>query len=360
MQIFMRQSSVFKRNKLAFFVISQMKLKRYVIVPFVLFVLACGTNSQDPAKNAPVFSLKVERFDSAFFSMDTVRTKQSIANLIKQYPNFAPEFFAKILMLKNVEDTHLIKAYYKTYLPIYKETKTVNALKVALPQLQEAFKRIHFYFPKYALTHNLVFFVGPFESYGNIVTEHALAIGLQMHLGVSSKWYQDEHIQTIYPNYLSRRYTPDYITVSSVQNILNDIDPQIASEQYPTLMAQMIQAGKQQYVINACMPNTPDSIRMGFTNAQFINFKKQESNIWQYILHEKLSYSTNPNDIDAFMQDGVFSSLFGDDIPSNAGKYIGYKIVDTWMHQSAQKNISMEDLLSTPADKIFTAAGYAP
>jgi hypothetical protein len=292
--------------------------------------------------------------------MDTLHTKQALAKLIIQYPNFAPDFFSKILMLKNLEDTQLIKAYYRMYLPVYQEAKKVNAFKIALPELQEAFKRIRFYFPNYALTHNLVFFVGPLESYGNIITEHALAVGLQMHLGANSIWYQDERIQTIYPSYLSRRYKPDNIAVSSVQNILNDIYPQISSEQFPTLIEQMIQAGKQQYIINACLPNTPDSIRMGFTNDQCINLKKQESNIWQYILHEKLSYSTNPNDIDALMQDGVFSSLFGEEIPSNAGKYIGYKIVESWMHQNVQKNITMDDLLKTPAEKIFEAAGYTP
>ena len=337
-----------------------MQFKRYIFIAFCLMMMACSNNSQDPAKNDPVFTLKVERFDSTFFSMDTLHTKDQLSNILKQYPKFAPDFLTKILLLKNIQDTQLIKAYYKTYLPVYKEVQKVNALKLALPELQEAFKRIHYYFPKYALTHNLVLFVGPFESYGNIVTDHALAIGLQMHLGANSKWYQDEHIQTIYPNYLSRRYTPAYITVTSVQNILNDISPQISYDQYPTLIAQMIQAGKQQYIVNACMPNTPDSIRMGFSYDQLMNLKKQEANIWQYILHEKLSYSTLSNDIDAFMQEGVYSSLFGESIPSNVGKYIGYKIVDAWMHQGAQKNISMEDLIKMQPEKIFAAAGYAP
>jgi hypothetical protein len=72
-------------------------------------------------------------------------------------------------------------------------------------------------------THNIILFIGPLESFGNIVTADALAVGLQMHLGANAKWYLEESIQTMYPTYLSRRYTPEYIAVNSVQNILSDI-----------------------------------------------------------------------------------------------------------------------------------------
>jgi uncharacterized protein YjaZ len=88
--------------------------------------------------------------------------------------------------------------------------------------------------------------------------------------------------------------------------------------------------------------------------------KGQEGNIWDYIIHEKLIYSTSITDIDNFMQDGESSAIFSEVIPSNVGKYIGYKIVDAWMRQKAQKGISMEAMLSTPADKIFTTSSYKP
>ena len=60
------------------------------------------------------------------------------------------------------------------------------------------------------------------------------------------------------------------------------------------------------------------------------------------------------------MQEGESSAIFSEVIPSNVGKYIGYRIVDAWMHQKAQKGISMEAMLATPADKIFSTSSYAP
>lgn len=358
MQIFMAQSSVFKRNKFAFFVFSFMRNKLIICFVLVLFMCSCGNINSDPVKNAPKFEIKVQRFDSAFFSMDTVQLKQSISNLIKKYPSFSLDFINRVLMLKKIDDTLAIKAFYRIYLPIYKEVQNVNAIKTAQPELEDAFTRLQYFFPNYKLSHNVILFVGPLESYGNIVTTDAIAIGLQMHMGSSSKWYYDAPIQNIYPSYLTRRYTPNYIAVSSVQNILSDI--YIPSNKAQTLVEQMIEAGKIQYIINACFPKMADSIKLGYTNDQCINLKNQTAQVWAYILHEKLLYSTNPSDIDNFMQDAESSNVFGEAMPGNIGKYIGLNIVSAWMNQQAQKQVTMQQMLDKPANKIFEEASYNP
>lgn len=335
-----------------------MRNSSFVLFAFILYLFSCRNSSQDPAENAPNFGIKVERFDSAFFGIDTLHTKVEIQKITKTYPEFGKDFINRILLINNVYDTMDIKAFYRTYLPIYKDVQKMNAVKIAKPAVEEAFKRVHFYFPKYPLPHKIIFFVGPLESYGNIITKDAIAVGLQMHMGAESKWYYDEHIQAIYPNYLTRRYTPDYIALSCVQNVLSDIYLPPVKEQ--NLISQMIEAGKIQYVMNACFPKTADSIRLGYTKLHCINIKNQEAQIWNYILHEKLTYSTNPSDIDNFMQDAPSSNLFGDAIPSNVGKYIGFKIVESWMEQKTQNGITMEQMLNTPSAKIFESASYNP
>jgi hypothetical protein len=330
----------------------------FAFLSLVFIITGCSNLKSDPAKSAPKFDIQIQRFDSAFFTMDTLNTKQSIKGLINKYPSFGLDFLSKILMLKSPNDTTMVKAFYRIYMPLFKEVQNVNAIAIAKPELEAAYKRIHYYFPKYNLTHKVILYVGPLESFGNIVTNNAVAVGLQMHMGENSKWYYDEHIQTIYPPYLSRRFTPNYIAISTVQNILNDIYVKPSNAQ--NLIAQMVEAGKLQYIINAFLPETPDSVRFGYTNAQYTNLKKAESSIWEYLLHEKILYSIEFSDIDNFMQEGYQSSIFSESVPSNVGKYIGYKIVTAWMQQKKQKGITMQDLLNTPADKIFETAGYAP
>ena len=328
------------------------------LLAIVLFSWACKSTQSDPAQNAPNHALQWVRFDSAFFAIDTTHIAASIQVLNQKYPQFAPDFFAKILMLNTTRDTVMVKEFYKAYLPIYKQAIKSNAIALEQHAFGEAFKRIHYYFPAYPLTHNIIGFVGPLESYGNIITNNGLALGLQMYLGASSDWYFSERIQTIYPAYLSRRFSHEYLVANSVQNIINDIVP--VPKLNGSLLDEMIEAGKRQYVLNACIPQAPDSVKFGFTTLQLNALRQQESTIWNYILHAKLTYSNLPSDIRSLMQEGVYSDVFGESIPGNAGKYIGYQIVAAWMQQKAQKEISMEALLRTPNDRLFAAAAYQP
>jgi hypothetical protein len=256
------------------------------------------------------------------------------------------------------KDTASIKAFFKAYLPIYKAAKKTNAIETAKPALEEAFKRVHYYFPQYPLSNRVILFVGPLETYGNVVTKEGVAIGLQMYLGAQSDWYFSEQIQTIYPQYLSRRFTPDYIAVNSVQNIINDIVPM--QETGENLLHQMIEQGKRQYIINQCFPNTPDSIRTGFTQNQLVHLAQSEADMWRFLMQQNTLFSKSPTDIRSWMQEAPYSDLFGEQIPGNAGKYVGYKIVCAWMSNKAQEKLSDDALLHTPAQKIFEEAKYQP
>jgi len=331
--------------------------KTLSLLTIILCIIGCSQKPVDPAASAPNFPLQVERFDSAFFEMDTLHMQVSLDKLQTQFPNFTTDFITKILMIKSVQDTQVVKRYLSTYMPIYKEALKVNAIKIVKPNLEDAFKHIHYFFPKYALSHKLTLFVGPLELYGNIITKDAVAIGLQMYLGENSSWYQTERMQAIYPKYVSKRFTPDYITVNALENIIDELP---ALQESNNLLNQLIAAGKKQYILKACLPNVQDAILFGYTNEQFADLKKEEAKIWENIVAEKLIYSTNETDIIDIMQEDATSKKFGDAFPGNVGKYIGYKIVEAWMKQKEQATINFETLMQTPAQKIFTNAKYAP
>ena len=331
--------------------------KHFLLSTLILCVWGCSQKPIDPAAGAPNFPLNVERFDSAFFEMDTLHTTASLSKLQSRFPNFTTDFITKVLMINTLQDTQLIKTYLRTYMPIYKEAKKLNAIKIAQPFLEDGFKHFHYYFPNYNLPHKLILFVGPLGLYGNIITKDAVAVGLQMYLGASSSWYQTESLQTIYPTYKSSRLEPSNMVVIAIENLIEDL-PRI--KESDNLMNNMIEAGKKQYLLKACLPNFQDSILFGYTNEQLKILNKEESKIWDYIVADKLIYTTNTSDIMAIMQESTSNEIFGEDFPGNIGKYIGFKIVDIWMHQKAQTNITMEQLLLTPAQQIFSSANYNP
>jgi hypothetical protein len=320
-----------------------------------LALAGCSSPAQDPAELAPSPKMTEIRFDSAFFAMDSLHFESDLAKLVQQYPQFSEDYFDRILMLSSKKESNKILAFYKAYLPIYQATTKIQAPKKATPEIAEAFKRFHFYFPTYTLPKQIIYFIGPLETYGNVVTKDGLAIGLQLYMGAASSWYDSEQISTIYPSYISRQFAPEYIVVNSIQNILNDYDPLAINGKQ--LIDQMIEIGKRQYIFSQCLPTASDTLLLGYTGNQLKAIKENAGDIWTFLSSQNRLFSVDPNLTSAILREAPYNDYFGEDIPGNVGKYIGYEIVKSWMSQQNGKSKSdLNQLLKTPAKTIFDQA----
>lgn len=332
-----------------------MRLIPFIFIVMTTALMACGGPAHDPATAIPKPSIQELHFEDAFFEMDTLHFETSLAKLTQQYPGFSADYFNRILMLSPNKEAKKIEAYYKSYLPIYKDAKKIQASKLATPQIVDALQRFHYFFPNYTLPKQVIYFIGPLETYSNVVTKDGLAIGLQLYLGSESNWYFSEQINTIYPRYISRQFSPEYIVVNSLQNILNDYAPIVLNGN--TLVAQMIEIGKRQYIMEQCLPKAQDTLLMGYTGQQIKSVKENIGDIWTFLSSQNRLFSVDPNMTNAILGEAPYNDYFGEDIPGNVGKYIGYLIVKSWMDQ--QKGESKSDLVSllkTPAMDIFNQA----
>ena len=319
---------------------------------FGLALWGCETPSEDPAPSGPTSNMTAIRFDSAFFAMDSLHFESDLAKLVQQYPQFSEDYFNRILMLSSKKERKKILAFYKAYLPIYQATQKVQASKKATPEITEAFKRFHYYFPSYTLPTQIIYFIGPLETYGNVVTKDGLAIGLQLYMGAASSWYYSEQINTIYPTYISRQFAPEYIVVNSIQNILNDYDPLVMNGKQ--LIEQMIEIGKRQYILSQCLPTTSDTLLLGYTGNQLKAIEENKGDIWTFLSSQNRLFSVDPNLTSAILREAPYNDYFGEDIPGNVGKFIGYRMVQSWMNQQKGKSKSdLNQLLKTPAKAIF-------
>ena len=201
----------------------------------------------------------------------------------------------------------------------------------------------------------LIYFIGPLETYGNVVTKDGLAIGLQLYMGAESSWYYSEQINTIYPTYISRQFAPEYIVVNAIQNILNDYDPLALNGKQ--LIEQMIEIGKRQYILSQCLPTASDTLLLGYTGNQLKAIEDNKGDIWTFLSSQNRLFSVDPSLTSAILREAPYNDYFGEAIPGNVGKYMGYRMVQSWMNQ--QKGTAKSDLnqlLKTPAKTIFDQA----
>ena len=250
-------------------------------------------------------------------------------------------------------------SFLNAYRPIYSAVQKLNAPATAHPQLQALFKYVHYYFPAYNLPKKIIYFIGPLDGYGNSIGSDYMAIGLQMFLGDTSSWYQSEQFQKYFPPYISQNFTPLFIPITAAKNILQDIAPN--SRATRSLIIEMIELGKRQYILKKILPTSNDAHLFGYSSSQYIATAKAEQDIWNYLLKMNLVYSKDPKVATQLLSEGPFSMYFGNEIPGNVGLFIGYQIVNAWMEQQTeQAQSNLVALLQMPAEKIFAESKYNP
>jgi hypothetical protein len=254
--------------------------------------------------------------------------------------------------------------FYRTIKPLYEAVaKKYNNLNGVQSGLEKSFRYIKYYYPSFkipAVVASVESFNpdDPNEVYGTLFYHDTLIISLQMFMGNNFEQYD----RTLYPDYLIRRFNEEFIVPNSIRAIVNSIYPD-TSESAP-LIGQMIERGKQWFLLDKFLPDTPDSLKTGYTKSQTEFIKENEGNIWgEFLKSTPDPYTVEQERLKNYLGEAPFTQdmphdLEGHGTPGNIGQWIGWRIVQKF----AEKNpkMSVQEILGTPARTIFQEAKYKP
>lgn len=306
--------------------------------------------------------LQVQRFDHDFFAIDTNHIDQSLQQLHNKYPGFLRDFIFNILALPPQPDSakaveREVVSFVRSYKPLKDSADKVFSNTADIEkQVKRGLQFVKYYFPSYKLPDKLITFIGPINSYGNILTPDALAVGLQLYMGKNYSLYQTDAGQELYPAYISRRFQKEYIPVNSIKTIVDDVFPDNSAGK--PLIEQMVQAGKRLYILDQLMPETPDTLKTGYTKDQLEGCYKNEEVIWSYFVQNDLLYVADPSVTKDYMNDAPKTQAFGEESPGLIGQFVGWQIVKKWMGKN--ENVSLQQLIETNPKTIFEQAKYKP
>ncbi len=345
-----------------------MKKTGYLLL-IALSLAACRDKGIPDVSNIRI-ELTVRRFEKDFFAMDTTRLLPSLQQLTQKYPGFVPDFAQHILGLPPVPDSStqallMTRQFLKDYTPVKDSADKLFArFDKYEKEIKQGLQFVKYYFPSYPLPGSLITFIGPIDAYaeaslggyGDVITKDGLAVGLQLHMGKDYSIYKSQMGQSLYPEYISRRFTPDYITVNCMKNIIDDIYPEKKGSR--TLIEQMVEKGKRLYLLEKFMPYTPDSIRIGYTDYQLKGCYKNEGRIWNFFLTNSLLLNSEPALTKEYVSDGPNTQAIGEGSPGNIGLFVGQQIVKKYL--SKNPSLSLQELLQTDAKKIYEESRYKP
>lgn len=200
------------------------------------------------------------------------------------------------------------------------------------------------------------YFEGSTGGYGDVLSTEGICIGLQLHLGNNFSMYTSEMGLALYPTYISRKFTPEFIAVNAIRNIIDDMFPDQSSDK--TLIEQMVEKGKRIYMADKLLPEMDDTLKIGYTGQQLKGCIANEGLIWNYFVKNGLIFNNDPSLIKNYIGESPNTPEFGEGTPGNIGLFTGWQIVKKYMDRN--ESITLTQLMQTDPKKLFEESKYRP
>ena len=337
---------------------------RWFSLLFVLFVFSCKNKNGAPDVSDIKMDVTVKRFEKDFFAMDTTQLQASLQAVEKKYPAFLPVYFKYFAPVKDIAqqqdipfDAALLQ-YYRAIRPLAVEAdKKFASLDKVKADLENNLRYVKHYFPAFKTPVVLTSVESlnpenPTEIYGTTYYNDTLVISLQMFLGKDYPAYDPSQ----YPDYLRRRFEPPFIVPNCVRAVASDLYAD--STEGASLIEQMIEKGKQWWLMRKFMPEVPDSLITGYTAQQTTDLQREEGNVWGVITKNENIFSIDQTTVQTYIGESPFTQTLPQGAPGNIGPWIGWRIVSKF--EQDHPKMSVQEILHTTAKKIFEEAKYRP
>ncbi|HNI43971.1 MAG TPA: hypothetical protein PK230_04685 [Chitinophagales bacterium] len=345
-----------------------MSMKSFVgLLPlFFLFLLpACTNETSDFVPPKPSVShiktdLKIQRFEKDLFAIDTNQAAPAMAALAQKYPEFYPLFVGQIMgfgapntpkqtenllhFLKDPDMRHL----YDTVQRVFPNLEAVER------DFNHAFQYSRYYLPKQTYP-QLISHISAFGPASFTLTDSILAFNLDMFLGENFPYYRSIGDQM--PYYIRRRCEPAYLVPNTMKAYINGI---YGTDNPPNkLLDQMILEGKMLYYLDLVLPDTPDSLKIGYTQKQVEWCQHNEPQIWAFLTEKDLLFSTQAREFRKMLNEAPTTSGMPPESPGRVGVWVGWQIIRRLMSQNP--DLTFEQLMSmNDAQKLLQMSKYKP
>ena len=302
--------------------------------------------------------VKIVRFDQELFSIDLKDTLNEITKLSNKYPDFFNLFTYRIIRVGGVGDKQfpqlLTEFVADTMIQDVKNLvdKEFADFSKIEKQIKKAFKYYQYHFPDKKLPTVFTYVSGFNQSV--VTAENIIGISLDKYLGRDCHYYQQ----------LST--TPQYkILNMHKEKLVSDVAFAWGSSDFGNtdkannLMQNMILKGKLMYFVDALLPDTPDSLKIGFTTKQLEFCKNNEAQMWGYLVEKKLLFSSKRMDIVRYINDGPTTSGFPRQSPGRAAIWIGWQIVRQYMKKHPETTVK-ELMQNNDYQQILSDSEYFP
>jgi len=324
-------------------------------------LFSCNGKNEIPDVSSVKIQLNTRRFEQQFFALDTNNIMPQLDKLIAGYPSFGENFMGTILGIDPKWPADTTATYIKQFIAYSRNVYDTSQkyFKDFLPyenEIKRGLQFVKFYYPAYKIPTKIITYLGPTDGYGDILDDEVFYVGLHGHLGKNFPQYKTTMVQETYPGYVTARFTPEYISVNCLKNIVGDIYPEKTEDK--RLLIQMVEKGKRLYLLQKFLPEKDEHIIIGYTAAQMKDSYTHEAAIWDLFVQNNFLQTADNNLIKNYVSDGPKTQELGEKAPGNIGSFAGWQIVKKFAEK--YPDIKLDSLMKIDDERIYAEAKYKP
>ncbi len=324
---------------------------------FLVFFAGCSNNRLKINISDIKEEIRIVRFEEELFALGSNPGMEQVRELHDRYPEFTDLFSYRIIRIGNMTDSAGIKLIGD----FLSDSTIRNAKNMAdavfrdfsslRKELISAFRHYRWYFPGKPLPVIYTCISGFNEQV--FITDSLVGISLDKYLGTDCRYYSMLDV----PRYRQRRMFPEMIPVD-VMRLWGSGEFE-KNGNATSLLDHMIYEGKLLYFLEAMMPACTDTLLTGFTKKQLSWCSRNEVQMWNYLVENKLLFSTRQMDIVRYIHDGPFTTGFPNESPARTGAWIGWQIVRSYMKRNPEVSLP-ELMMDGDSRRILNASVYTP
>lgn len=330
----------------------------FLILPFAI-VSSCRENPYKINTSPVKVKIEIKRLEKDLFTLNPDEIATKVPYLRQKYNGFL-QLFSYVINTGDINDPSF--GDFLVRFCTDKQNNDVYSLTMQkFPDvteigegLQGAFRHYRYYFPDKQIPAIYTCITGFNNSI--ITGDSTLGIGLDRYLGADCEFYKRLEIY----KYLVARMTKENIVPDCVYG-WGASEWDFTALKYPAdnVLAEMIHDGKLKYFEKCMLPEVPDDILFGFTPDQMKFCRKNESQMWQYLVEKDLLFKTDQLIIRKLTGEAPFTSYFTKESPGRAVVWLGFRIIESFMLKNPGINIR-ELMKSTDIQDILEKAKYSP
>ncbi len=306
-------------------------LATFFLLSFLL--ISCSSDRLDVDVSHIEAEVDIKRLDRALFdaeedSMDVVHQK-----LHQEYGTFYKTYVEQIIREGAVHDP-MIGVNLELFVNDVSMGEVYDAIQQQFPDLsreekafEQAFQHYKYYFPDSVVPEVIAYHSG--FNYKIFPTDSALGIGLEWYLGPEHDIIQRLPPQQ-FPSYQREKMDRHYMVTDAVKGwLLVHMQGQAAKSE--NLLGQMVFYGKVLYLMDALMPDTPDSLKIGYGTEEIAWCREHEERIWQGLVDKEVFFTNDMKTIRKYVMEAPFTTGMPKESPGRVGRWVGWQIVRAYM-----------------------------